>query len=152
MPIVVSPNDPGSPESLKYKFLLWVQYKLPKVFLFFGLVSLVLLIAGWMLDVTYSSIQTDYTWFQRFGAVVVGWSIFIGMLQQSTFNHSNALKVANVLAAYKDEFQEESQARGKQAHSLWITEALSLFAGTLVWAFGDMVTDRFLHCGQWMCV
>lgn len=151
MRIVISPNNPGDPTGLKYKFLLWVQNTLPNLFMLSALISLILLIVGLLMDVNYSSAQTDYTWFQRFGAVVVGWSIFIGMLQQFTFNASNSLKDANFPDDLKSEIQSFIKKRREQAFWLWIMEAFSLLSGTLVWAFGDMMTNRFLHCGQWMC-
>lgn len=151
MKIVVGPCDPGDPKKFKYKFLLWVQYRLPKLFLYSGLLSVGLLIAGYLLDRIYSSAQVDYTWFQRSGALVVGWSIFIGMLQQTTFNHSVSLKEVNAPHPLKAEIQKVSQLKGRQAFWLWVIEAFSLLGGTLVWAFGDMITDRLLHCGQWIC-
>ena len=151
MKIVVGPRDPGDPKKFKYKFLEWVQNSLPKLFLYSGVLSIGLLIAGYLLDRTYSSVQMDYTWFQRSGALVVGWSILIEMLQQTTFNHSVSLKGANAPEPLNAEIKKVSRLKEMQAFWLWVIKAFSLFGGTLVWAFGDMITDRLLHCGQWIC-
>lgn len=152
MKIVITSFNPGPPNGWKYKLIAWLQYELPAWFLFSGFVSAGMLISGFMMDVFYSTTQTDYTWFQRFGAVVVGWSIFIGILQKITFNHSNALKsLQNIPTHLQGGLLDLSKKRAKQATILWITEAISLLFGTLVWAFGDMITARLLHCGQWMC-
>jgi hypothetical protein len=31
------------------------------------------------------------------------------------------------------------------------TESLFLIVGTLVWGFGDLITNRYLNCGEWTC-
>jgi hypothetical protein len=149
MRIVVYHKDPGHPDRWKYKFLEWFQYDLPKLSIVLGLVSLGILSAGFLLDLSYSTLEVDYVWFQRSGAVVVGWSLFLGMLERAMASHRSELMNAPALPGL--DLQPIINEKRAQAFRLSIIEAASLFVGTLVWAFGDMITYHALHCGQWMC-
>ena len=149
MRIVVYHKDPGPPNGWKYRLLAWYQYDLPKLVVAFGFISFGILVAGLALEFSHSTPELDFTWFQRSGAVVVGWSLFIGILERSTVTHRSALK--GIPQTPELDLRPLIAEKRSQAFRLSIVEAASLLFGTLVWAFGDMITNRFFHCGEWLC-
>ena len=144
------------PKKLKDKFAGWRQSKRQnrpqRLFVMFSLLLLwVFITGGFTLDEDFSSAQTDYNWFQRSGAVAVGMSIFIAIFRRSTLNSFNKPKASGAPSEDKDSVKEVSG--GELTLDKWLSalETFTLFLGTFVGAFGDTVTNRFLHCGQWMC-